>query len=131
MQRIRIVVLIFMISGSFTVQSQSVDNVLLSEINVAYIEFTEIGKVFTPRVRIRVDFGQDRSRGRINESQITDSDGRVIEFNSLVDALNFFDQLGYEFLEGNRSHVERTNIDQYLLRKKRTLLDSANSPRQN
>jgi hypothetical protein len=120
-----------MISGSFTVQSQTVDNVPLSEINVTYIEFTEIGKVFSPKVRIQVDFGQDRSRGRINESQITDSDGRVIEFNSLVDALNFFDQLGYEFLEGNRSHVERVNIDQYLLRKKKTLLDSANSPRQN
>ncbi|REG92670.1 hypothetical protein [Algoriphagus antarcticus] len=131
MRKIRIVVLIFMISGSFTVQSQTVDNVPLSEINVTYIEFTEIGKVFSPKVRIQVDFGQDRSRGRINESQITDSDGRVIEFNSLVDALNFFDQLGYEFLEGNRSHIERVNIDQYLLRKKKTLLDSANIPRQN
>jgi len=80
-----------MIFGSFTVQSQPVDNVPLSVINVTYIEFTEIGKVFSTKVRIQVDFGQDRSRGRINESQITDSDGRVIEFNALVDALNFFD----------------------------------------
>lgn len=111
-------------------QSQTVDNVLLSEINVAYIEFTEIGKIFSPKVRIQVDFGQDRSRGRINESQITDSNGRVIEFNSLVDALNFFDQLGYKFLEGNRSHFERVNVNQYLLRRK-TLLDSAGNPRQN
>jgi hypothetical protein len=105
-----------------TAQSQTVDGVPLSEINVNFIEFNPVGKLFSTKVRIRVDFGQDRSRGRINDSQITDSDGKAIEFNSLVDALNFFDQLGYEFLESNRSHSENIDVNQYLLKRKKNQL---------
>lgn len=108
-------------------QSQTVDGVPLSEINVNYIELNPIGRVFSSKVRIQVDFGQDRSRGRVNESQIMDSDGKPMEFNSLVDALNFFDQLGYEFFESNSTN----DFNQYFLKRKKNLLDLANSPRDN
>lgn len=128
MRKILTVVLILITWGSFSLNAQTVDGVSLSDTNAAYLQILIQSKVFSKKVTVEVDFGQDTSNARVNGSQVSDLRGKVIEFNSVVDALNFFDQLGYEFIESNRSHSERIEVNQYLLRRKRGL-DLANGIR--
>lgn len=128
MRKILTVVLILITWGSFSLNAQTVDGVSLSETHAAYLQILIQSKVFSKKVTVEVDFGQDTSNARVNGSQVSDLRGKVIEFNSVVDALNFFDQLGYEFIESNRSHSERIEVNQYLLRRKREL-DLANGIR--
>ncbi len=123
----KIISLVLIVFGSFAVQAQSVDGVLLSEIDVTYIELTGRGRLFNSKIRVQVDFGQDRSGSSVNEYQITDSNGKLMEFNSMVDALNFFDHLGYEYIDSEYTAEDRPI--QYLLRKKKPEMDLANSPK--
>ncbi|MFC3417572.1 hypothetical protein [Algoriphagus hitonicola] len=119
-------VLSFMISAIHFSKAQTVDGVALADIESTYIELTRRGKIFNRNIQLEVDFGQDRSKGRINDSQVTDENGRLVEFNSMVDALNFFDRLGYEYID--RADVGENQPLQYLLRRKKEELDLANSP---
>ncbi|WP_297335232.1 hypothetical protein [Algoriphagus sp.] len=119
-------VLSLLISAVHFSQAQSVDGVALADIESTYIELTGRGKIFTRDIRIEVDFGQDRSKGRISDSQLIDEQGNVILFHSMIDALNFFDALGYEYID--RGDIVEDQPITYLLRKKKKEFDLANSP---
>ncbi|MGM0944516.1 MAG: hypothetical protein ACQEW9_04975 [Bacteroidota bacterium] len=126
MQKILVLVFSSLFSVVFSLQAQSIDGVALEEIESTYIQLTGRGRLFSNTIRVEVDFGQDRSRGKVNDSQIIDQNGNVVLFNSMVDALNFFDRLGYEYV--NSEHISEDSPIQYLLRKKREEMDLANSP---
>lgn len=126
MQKILVLVFSSLFSVVFSLQAQSIDGVALEEIESTYIQLTGRGRLFSNTIRVEVDFGQDRSRGRVNDSQIIDQNGNVVLFNSMVDALNFFDRLGYEYVDSE--HISEDSPIQYLLRKKREEMDLANSP---
>ncbi|SDC50885.1 hypothetical protein SAMN04488104_100124 [Algoriphagus faecimaris] len=126
MRKILVLVFSSLFSVVFSLQAQTIDGVALKEIESTYIQLTGRGRLFSNTVRVEVDFGQDRSRGRVNDSQIIDQNGNVVLFNSMVDALNFFDRLGYEYVDSE--HISEDSPIQYLLRKKRQEMDLANSP---
>jgi hypothetical protein len=50
------------------------------------------------KVKVIVDFGQIREKGKISQA-LVDDEGEVINFNSKIDALNFMDRLGWNFLQ--------------------------------
>lgn len=56
--------------------------------------------------------------------------GKVIQFNSIIEALNDFDAQGYEFLDRDRSSVDIDRTNQYLMKREKEL-DLANSSRLN
>lgn len=126
MRKIFSLVLYCMCFGSYFSQAQSVDGIALEEIESTYVQISIRGRFFSPKIRVLMDFGQDISNGRINESLITDEQGKALEFNSLMDVLNFFDRLGYEYLD--RGHVGEDESVKYLLRRKKEEMDLANSP---
>ncbi|QYH39454.1 hypothetical protein GYM62_11915 [Algoriphagus sp. NBT04N3] len=117
MQKPFFTILICIISFSYLSHAQSVDGVALEDINSTYIQIVRIGSPFKSKIRVSVDFGQRLRDDRWKESFIVDSDGRSIEFNSMIDALNLFDLLGYEYIDSNC--VDEDWPDQYLLRKKK------------
>jgi hypothetical protein len=53
-------------------------------------------QLFSTKVTITIDYGQERSFW--DENRMTDENGDVIKFNSLVDALTFMNGLGWEFV---------------------------------
>lgn len=127
MQKALLVVLFMICAFSFTAQAQLVDGVPLTEIESTYVQLIPRGRLFVSKIRVRVDLGQDLTKVNINESMISDENGRVVDFNSMVDVLNYFDQLGYEYI-GSENFNEGSSI-QYTLRRKRNGLDLANSPK--
>ncbi|HCX75667.1 MAG TPA: hypothetical protein DHU93_09965 [Algoriphagus sp.] len=90
----------------------------LEDIKSTYIHLSRVGSTFKSKIRVSVDFGQRLRDDRLQKSFIVDSDGRPIEFNSMIDALNLFDLLGYEYVDS--SCVNEDWPVQYLLRKKKS-----------
>ena len=45
-----------------------------------------------------------------------DKDGKKLVFNSMIDALNFWNENGYEFIDANAMAVGNVNVYHYLLR---------------
>ena len=60
-----------------------------------YCELVGIQGLFTKKVTVSVDFGQESKL--FSNEQLVDEKGNVISFNSMVDAMNYMSRLGWEF----------------------------------
>ena len=60
-----------------------------------YCELLGTQKFLSTKVTVSVDFGQERKF--FGDNRMVDSDGKVQEFNSMVDAMNYMGTLGWEF----------------------------------
>lgn len=77
-------------------QTASTDTVKAKE---AYCMIIATGKLFSNKVSIQVDFGQETSwwKGRHGDI-IKDEAGNVVNFNSVIDALNYMASKGWTFV---------------------------------
>ena len=98
--------------------------------NYAYCEIVGTGKVFSNKVKIEVDFGQKTSFWKGGADKILkDANGKAIEFNSMVDAMNYFGTQGWEFVQAYVVTVPgisgQQNVYHWLLKKAITAEDAA------
>lgn len=110
------VVLLFSLS-SF---AQTINDVPLKDVDVEYIEIVGTAKLFSTKLNIRLDFGQANKFWTDKEYQLKDADGKKIDFNSMIDALNFMSKNGYELIMPYVVTDNSQNIYHYLLRKKKS-----------
>lgn len=59
-----------------------------------YCEIVGTMKIFSGKVTISVDFGQQSA---YQDNRLVDESGKVMTFNSMVDAMNFMSTKGWEF----------------------------------
>ena len=65
-----------------------------------YCELVGSSNVFSSKVKVTVDFGQETSYWkRDTDQRLVDSEGKDIEFNSMVDAMNFMGKNGWKFIQ--------------------------------
>jgi hypothetical protein len=62
-----------------------------------YCMIIATAKLFSTKVTIQVDFGQEQSYWH-QAQQIKDDSGKVINFNSVIDALNYMASKGWLFV---------------------------------
>ena len=100
--------------------SQSVNGVPFAEIDTPFIEIVGTQKALLSKVTIFIDFGQRTKLFGSNKKQfsILDSDGKKVEFNSMIDALNFMTLNGYVFEQAYAVSVGPNNVYHYLMSKK-------------
>jgi len=68
--------------------------------NYIYCELIGQEKVLSNKVKIQVDFGQKTSFWKGGaDKMMKDNNGKAIEFNSLVDAMNYFGAQGWELVQ--------------------------------
>lgn len=108
------VVLLMSISNVF---SQTVNDIPINELDVTYIQIVGTEKLLSSKVTIEIDFGQESSIWTNKDRQIKNKDGKLTEFNSMIDALNFFSS-GYDFVNAYAITVSNQNVYHYLLKKK-------------
>jgi len=60
-----------------------------------YCELIGTQKFLSTKYTVTVDFGQERKF--FGDNRMVDADGRIKQFNSLVDAMNYMSTLGWEF----------------------------------
>ncbi|PKR80451.1 hypothetical protein CW751_09875 [Brumimicrobium salinarum] len=99
-----------------TAQSQTVNDVPLNEIDVEYIQIVGTSKLFKNEVTIQIDFGQENKFFRDN-TRVKDENGKLLSFNSMIDALNFMSHNGYEFVQAYALTIGNQNVYHYLMRK--------------
>ncbi len=65
-----------------------------------YCELVGSSGMFSSKVKVTVDFGQETSFWKGDkDQQLVDSEGKDIKFNSMVDAMNFMGKNGWKFVQ--------------------------------
>ena len=102
---------------SFGAQSQVVvDGTNVNDMDIEYIEMVGRAKALSlTKIKIFIDYGQDFS---FKQQTIKTADGKNAGFNSIVDALNFLDANGWEYVNNYVIDVNGQLTYKYLLRKK-------------
>jgi hypothetical protein len=113
------------ILGLFTIVSinaQTVNDIPIKDIDVKYIEIVGNPVAFSTKLEIQIDFGQRNKLFNNKDTHVKDANGDIIKFNSMIDALNFMSENGYEFVNAyvvtNTSQGSTTyNIYHYVLKR--------------
>lgn len=103
---------------SYSLQAQKVNGVPIENIDAEYVQIVGTNKLFSSKVTIEIDFGQrTKLLGSYKESGIVDENEQRVEFNSMIDALNFMTSQGYEFVQAYAVSSDNQNVYHYLLKR--------------
>ena len=98
--------------------SQSVNGVQFKDIDVEYVQIVGTKKLFTQKVIIEIDFGQENKLFSSKDTRIVDERGTNLIFNSMIDALNFMSKNGYDFVTAYTVTLGDQNVYHYLLKRR-------------
>lgn len=92
-----------------------------------FCELLGTGKLFSNKVTVTVDFGQETSfwLGASNQ-YLVDDNGKAIKFNSMVDAMNYMGKRGWEFEQAYVVTIGNQNVYHWLLSKEVTQDEAIN-----
>lgn len=97
--------------------AQTINGVPVAEIDAPHVLILGTSKFLSNKVTIQLDFGQEDKVWVAKDTQVKDADGRLTTFNSMVDALNFMSEIGYEFVDAYAITVGNQNVYHWLMRK--------------
>lgn len=103
--------------GLSNLKSQTVNDVLIKDIDVQYIQIVGTSQLLSNKVTIEIDFGQATKFFSTKDTQVKDETGKLMKFNSMIDALNFFSKNGYRFVTAYVITIANQNVYHYLLEK--------------
>ena len=75
-------------------------------------------RLLSTKCTVRIDFGQETAN-LFSDDRLIDENGELIEFNSMIDALNYMSKLGWEFVQAyvTRDSSDSSSITCWLLSK--------------
>ena len=113
--------LLFVLAFAFIGQqgfSQTVNDVPIKDIDVAYVQIVGYSKLMSTKLNIQIDFGQETNIWTKGAKTIVkDVNGKMMKFNSMIDALNFMNDNGYDFESAYALTIGNQNVYHFLLRK--------------
>ena len=81
-----------------------------------YCELLGYGKLFSNKVTVSVDYGE--AKGFFKDPRMRDEQtGKIQTFNSMVDALNYMGEDGWEFVQAYVVTTAQQNVYHWLLKK--------------
>ena len=100
MTRILISLLFFLTTTIFVHAQLVVDGVNVNDLkDVKLVQVVGYGKLFSNKVKIVVDYGQEIKWLKIKGTFVTDKNGAKKIFNSMIDAMNHLENNGWEYLD--------------------------------
>jgi len=97
--------------------AQTVNDIPISEIEVEHIQIVGTSKLLSTKVVVNIDFGQRDKFFKTKDTQIRDENDKLVEFNSMIDALNFMSKNGYGFVQAYAITQGNQNVYHFLMRK--------------
>ncbi len=95
------------------------NGISLQDIDAEYVQIMGSPVLLKNKINILIDFGQFYNALSNKEQVILDRNGRRMQFNSMIEALNFMSASGYEFVQAYGVSINNNEIEQYyILRKK-------------
>ncbi len=85
-----------------------------------FCELLGTGKLMSTKVIVTVDFGQKTSIYNTYKQKLVDDNGKSIEFNSMIDAMNYMSKSGWVFEQAYHVGVNGQNVIHWLLSKEVT-----------
>ena len=108
-----------MLTTIFTSFGQAtVNGTPINELDVDYVQIVGKGNLMGTKVTIDLEFGQQNKLFSYGDTKILDSDGSALKLNSMVDALNFMSDNGYEFVAAYAITMGNSNVYHFLMKKK-------------
>lgn len=74
-------------------------------------------KTFSNKVNITVDYGQATKLFSFKDERMKDETGKVMSFNSVIDALNYMASQGWTFVNAYALSVGGSNVLHYVLKR--------------
>ena len=101
---------------SFGAKAQVVvDGTNINDLDIKYVELVGQAKLLSLSIKVFVDYGQEFSW---KQQTIKNTEGKNASFNSMVDALNFMDQNGWEYVNNYLINNNGELTYKFLLKKK-------------
>ncbi|NBO60598.1 MAG: hypothetical protein EBU82_06465 [Flavobacteriia bacterium] len=102
---------------SFGARAQVVvDGTNINDLDIKYVELVGQAKLLSlTKIKVFVDYGQDFSW---KQQTIKNTEGKNAAFNSMIDALNFMDQNGWEYVSNYLINNNGELTYKFLLHKK-------------
>ena len=82
-----------------------------------YCEIMGISKPLSNKVTITIDFGQDTKF--MEDKRLKDETGNPVVFNSMIDAMNFMGNDGWELAQAIYLTSGTTNVYHWILKKRK------------
>ncbi len=89
----KIVFIVFAILLGYNVQAQD------AETKTIYSELVGFSNLLGTKVTVEIDMGQAKGVLGLNTAYIVDEKGKPKKFNSMVDAMNYMGEMGWEFCQ--------------------------------
>lgn len=118
MKKVTAITFFLTLFGLTDLYSQTVNDIPIEDIDVDYIEVVGTSKILSNKLTIELDFGQENKLFNSKDTQVKDEDGKRLTFNSMIDALNFFSDNGYEFATAYAVTIGNRNVYHYMLKRK-------------
>ena len=84
---------------AISLKAQTVNDVPLKDIDVEYVQIIGSPRPFSFGFMVQIDFGQKTKPFSVGKQTVLkDEEGNTVEFNSMIDALNFMSKNGFEFI---------------------------------
>ena len=115
----KLISFITIILVSFRLIAQTVNDVPIKDIDVEYLQIVGTAKFFSTKVIIQIDFGQRTKFFKMGNTIVKDEYGKPVEFNSMIDALNFMTKNGFEFVTAYTITIDKQNVYHYLMRNRK------------
>ena len=104
---------------SSSLPSAPTSSTSISQIETEYIQIMATTKLVSTKVTVDIDFGQRNKAFALKDTEIRDENNQVVNFNSIIDALNFMSANGYEFVQAYTVNVTNTVVYYYVMRRKK------------
>ncbi len=99
MKKLITLLFLLIIMGATNLMAGNPGDTIREEVNVKYYycELVGVQKAFSTKVVVSIDYGQERKL--FEDTRLRDQDGKLVNFNSMVDAMNYLGEQGWEFVQ--------------------------------
>lgn len=80
-----------------------------------YCQIVGVSKLFNNNVVVSIDYGQKRKL--MTDTGIRNAEGKLIEFESMIDAMNYLAQYGWEFVNAYVVSAGNQHVYHYMLKR--------------
>ena len=119
MKKVNLSIIILLTLGIINSYSQTVNDKPIKEIDVEFVQIVGTSKLMSNKLTIEIDFGQENKFWSAKDTQVKDENGKLMVFNSMIDALNFMSKNGYDFINAHTITIGNQNVYHYLLQKRK------------
>ena len=100
-----------------------VDGVNINEVKgLEFVQIVGKGKLFNDDINIKIDYGQQRSLFKPKKMNLQDKDGKKLNFQSIIHAMNFMNSNGWEYIDSHIITLEgfggNQNVYHFLFKRK-------------